>query len=61
MDSDHEFGPSRTKGSLLGRSAPGFTLPSSLYPYADPYVAQSVSLEDFNGRKVILVFLRHFA
>ncbi len=53
MDSDFNFAPSPTKDSLLGRSAPGFTLPSSLDGY--------VSLEDFSGRKVILVFLRHFA
>ena len=53
MDSDFDFALSLTKDSLLGRSAPGFTLPSSLDGY--------VSLEDFRGRKVVLVFLRHFA
>ncbi|MCH7712133.1 MAG: hypothetical protein IIC99_00785 [Chloroflexi bacterium] len=57
MDSDSGFSPSMPKGSLLGRSAPGFHLPSSLDDHGDGYV----SLEDFRGRKVVLVFLRHFA
>ena len=44
-------------GSLLGHPAPGFTLPS----FMDQDEDRCVSLEDFSDRKVILVFLRHFA
>ena len=56
-DSDSDSVLSLTKGSLLGRSAPGFTLPSFIGGSGNGHL----SLEDFSGRKVILVFLRHFA
>jgi peroxiredoxin len=40
-------------GSLLGQQAPDFTLPDSK--------GHRLSLSDFRGKKVLLVFLRHFA
>ena len=40
-------------GSLIGRIAPDFALPDSEGEY--------FSLHDFRRRKLILVFLRHFA
>jgi len=45
-----------TKGAapvLLGRAAPDFTLPMPEGEY--------LSLQELRGRKVLLVFLRHFA
>ena len=59
MDADPglDLGSSPAKGSLLGRPAPGFNLPS----FMDGSGGGDQSLEDYHGRKVILVFLRHFA
>jgi peroxiredoxin len=48
-----DIGRSEKLGPLTGQPAPGFTLPSSQ--------GRSVSLADFAERKLILVFLRHFA
>ena len=45
--------PSDRPAALLGRPAPDFTLP-------DPE-GEFISLGDLRGRKVTLVFLRHFA
>ena len=38
---------------LKGRAAPGFTLPKPEGEY--------LSLQDLRGKKILLVFLRHFA
>lgn len=39
--------------ALLGRAAPDFTLPMPEGEY--------LSLQELRGRKILLVFLRHFA
>ncbi len=45
--------PAGVNPVLVGRAAPGFTLPMP----EDEFI----SLQELRGRKILLIFLRHFA
>jgi len=45
--------PTGSEPLLVGRAAPDFTLPMP--------EGEFLSLQEFRGRKILLVFLRHFA